>query len=338
MKLSEEDIAYLKGLDSKKKQRKFLLDRLLESVIGESAKIDYGKFENEGHKHDLSDNQKRARYLLPHEHEEMMWKFKEFDLGKMSIDEARELLQKGEIDMVDFIKVASKKEDDGCVKISGLPSTEINDHVKVFHTNTTAPRTLEGFPHQYKIDDEAPSIIDKALKELWDSAIPKKKEEFLKFDMLEAGKNVNLYDELCEWFSQKIDRTLSFSLAQELESIFLKYHESSKEKEFSKYESYLIDESNHLTWMYNRLICVYGENPNFDYMQKLRKIALSHNPQAKYTEEDLRKALTQFGEKIRKWQMEWDLFEKQDICKKPKHFSEFIEEYIEDHLKNLKNE
>ena len=187
MKLSEEDIAYLKGLDSKKKQRKFLLDRLLESVIGESEENWYQKQCDEADEKQAELGNKISdlpRYLLPHEHEEMTRKFKEFDLGKMSIDEARELLLKGEIDMVDFIKVAFKKEDDGCVRISGLPSTEINDHVKVFHTNTTAPRTFEGFPHQYKIDDEAPSISDKAFKELWDSATPKKKEEFLKFDML----------------------------------------------------------------------------------------------------------------------------------------------------------
>lgn len=38
MKLSEEQIAYLKGLDSKKKQRKFLLDCFVDNLIDEFNK------------------------------------------------------------------------------------------------------------------------------------------------------------------------------------------------------------------------------------------------------------------------------------------------------------
>lgn len=44
--LTSEQIAYLKELDSKKKRRKFLLDCLVESVIGESEKYNY-KTQNE---------------------------------------------------------------------------------------------------------------------------------------------------------------------------------------------------------------------------------------------------------------------------------------------------
>lgn len=32
------------------------------------------------------------------------------------------------------------------------------------------------------------------------------------------------------------------------------------------------EEQEHLNWMYNRLISVHGENPNYDYMLKMNKI------------------------------------------------------------------
>jgi hypothetical protein len=38
IKLNLEQVSYLKGLDSKKKQRKFLLDCLVGMIIGESVK------------------------------------------------------------------------------------------------------------------------------------------------------------------------------------------------------------------------------------------------------------------------------------------------------------
>jgi hypothetical protein len=40
IKLNLEQVSYIKSLDSKKKQRKFLLDCLVESIIGESVKIE----------------------------------------------------------------------------------------------------------------------------------------------------------------------------------------------------------------------------------------------------------------------------------------------------------
>lgn len=43
LNLNPEQIAYLKGLDSKEKRREFLLDCLVENVIGESAEIDPSK-------------------------------------------------------------------------------------------------------------------------------------------------------------------------------------------------------------------------------------------------------------------------------------------------------
>jgi hypothetical protein len=47
MKLNPKQLSYIKGLDSKKKQRKFLLDCILENVIGESKEIKVEKVTDE---------------------------------------------------------------------------------------------------------------------------------------------------------------------------------------------------------------------------------------------------------------------------------------------------
>lgn len=46
-------------------------------------------------------------------------------------------------------------------------------------------------------------------------------------------------------------------------------------------------EKNHLCWIYNRLIN-YGENPNVDYMHKLKEIALNFSIEKQFTLEDMR--------------------------------------------------
>ena len=46
------------------------------------------------------------------------------------------------------------------------------------------------------------------------------------------------------------------------------------------------------------------------------------------TNKPTRKILTEFAEKFRQWQRQWDLFGKQEIIKKPKHLDEFIDELL----------
>ena len=46
------------------------------------------------------------------------------------------------------------------------------------------------------------------------------------------------------------------------------------------------------------------------------------------TNKPTRKILTEFAEKFRQWQRQWDLFDKQEIIKKPKHLDEFIDELL----------
>ena len=46
------------------------------------------------------------------------------------------------------------------------------------------------------------------------------------------------------------------------------------------------------------------------------------------TNKPSRKMLTEFAGKFRQWQRQWDLFDKQEIIKKPMHLDEFIDELL----------
>lgn len=63
--LTNEQIAYLKSLDSKKKRRKFFLDCLVENVIGESEK------NNQDALVGIQKLSNLPRYLFPHEMEQI---------------------------------------------------------------------------------------------------------------------------------------------------------------------------------------------------------------------------------------------------------------------------
>lgn len=55
-----------------------------------------------------------------------------------------------------------------------------------------------------------------------------------------------------------------------------------------EFDAALLPQENHLCWIYNRLIVVHRENPNVDYMLKLRDIILKENKK-QFTLEDIRK-------------------------------------------------
>ena len=45
------------------------------------------------------------------------------------------------------------------------------------------------------------------------------------------------------------------------------------------------------------------------------------------TNKPTKEMLKEFAEKFRQWQRQWDLFDKQEIIKKPKNIDEFIDEF-----------
>ena len=46
------------------------------------------------------------------------------------------------------------------------------------------------------------------------------------------------------------------------------------------------------------------------------------------TNKPTREMLKEFAEKFRQWQRQWDLFDRQEIIKKPKNIDEFIDELL----------
>jgi hypothetical protein len=60
--------------------------------------------------------------------------------------------------------------------------------------------------------------------------------------------------------------TIKF-LVQEYKEVLLKAIKIEKQQ-----QDYSHDDIKHLEWMYNRMIEIHGENKNYDYMIKLKKI------------------------------------------------------------------
>ena len=59
-------------------------------------------------------------------------------------------------------------------------------------------------------------------------------------------------------------------------------------------------------------------------------IASSFMSYAEKVNKPNRKILEKFAEKFRKWQIQWNLFDKQEIKVKPKHLDEFISDLLSD--------
>jgi len=137
IEINLEQVSYLKSLDSKKKQRKFLLDCLVGIIIGESVKFDPD---------DLVGMQKLKQYeISPEKRAEYNRKLAEM---REEHDKKMEEINKSFYDKLKDIFYCKSS------KISDLPKTKINDEVTVYHTTTTAPRTfmLSGNHFQDSID------------------------------------------------------------------------------------------------------------------------------------------------------------------------------------------
>lgn len=120
--ITEEQVSYIKGLDSKKKQRKFLLDCLVEQIttIGESVKI--------------SDSPSKLYEIKLVESEK-------FNCYHPEIEKIiRQIVG----------------ENDNCVKITDLPSKEAEEinRLNPHYTTTTAPRTFEIENSDFGVQDE----------------------------------------------------------------------------------------------------------------------------------------------------------------------------------------
>lgn len=67
---------------------------------------------------------------------------------------------------------------------------------------------------------------------------------------------------------------------------------------------------------------------NTTALQNEKVLASAFMSYSAKTNKPTKKMLTEFAEKFRQWQRQWDLFDKQELSKKPKHLDEFIDELI----------
>jgi len=151
MELNLEQIEYLKGLDSKKKQRKFLLDCLVESIIGESVKI--------------KDDKCEVCLMYP--------KIKNSNKCESCDFCIKNYLENNPY----FISLMSRKVTDSPSK----KAEEIN-RLNSLYTTTTASRTFENIQNRQEYGT-GNFDFGKAYVEAIDRIIPK--DELLKFDAME---------------------------------------------------------------------------------------------------------------------------------------------------------
>lgn len=282
--LDEEQKNYLKSLDSKKKRRKFMLDCLVESVIGESAKIDTSKvvvFKDGVFK--TSDPEMICAMNAWVDKTELF----------TSTTAPRTFEGLGIPNLI-------KKKMEGCKRIGDRFFKEKhvfknNDLVFITDTNRVVK---SGYVKNATTHDEFGVIVDGDWEPLHIDnltvcnfspfAQAEKKDELLKFDMLkDKPLEYVIKDKLLErgFTNENItnNRGLIGATIDETVNEVKKCYESVDKKEGintdSLYDDYLLDVENHLCWIYNRLISAHGENPNFDYMHKLYEIAVGYNPE-----------------------------------------------------------
>lgn len=228
MKLNPKQLSYLKGLDSKKKQRKFLLDCILENVIGES------------------DNE-TLNLKLDLKHEKMLELIN--DYKNQSVKDVFSSIKTENLEAKEIIAKSKEPQPpmEFCVQITDLPVVEYCE-----------------ICHRY------PKIENSNKCESCHSCV----------------KHIIENDPIFEKYRKKTPQEYTTN-----DFDFNKgYRDAIEKRTFDK--SDYIDNENHLCWIFNRLIN-YGENPNYDYMIKLKEIALNYSEPKKEVEEkvDLSKEL-----------------------------------------------
>jgi len=334
--LNSEQVSYLKSLDSKKNQRKFLLDCLVESIIGESVKFEdfcveitdenrdvlekvWNKFHND------MDGVLDNNYL----HSNSLHS-KCFSSNVSTDNEI-------EVDIVstkEFLKLIGKSDLIKTTKISDLP---IKIHPKEMDwTTTTTPRTFMSSGNHFQDSIELGLKGLSAIKEAYEKRDGRnKKEELLKFDKLVSLEDIIKSKLLVRGFKDKTllnNRGLIGATIEEAVNEIKKSYESANSENALNFDSHTLDEENHLCWIYNRLILKHKENPLFDYMHKLREIAVGYNSKKKYTEEDMQIAFYR-GRAIEKKEKLVN-----DGINLPYYTDISFKEWLADYLEALKND
>jgi len=245
IEINEEQISYIKSLDSDKDRKEFLLTAIIGNItsLGESARFD-GRLAYEDKQVEplkITDLQSKTYVRNGDKFYAEGHSFKTND--QISIKSADgKIIKKGVVKKVylpNEFKVILQDSSWGnmpycnlIIELEDSKSSKISDFPSVKYTLTG-----DSVRDSIGLGIEGLSVIRSAYEKASEL-----KDELLKFDKLE--------------------------------------------------EEYSLDEKdNFLAWVYNRLLLKYKENPLFDYMHKLREIALKYdefaNSEKKYTEEDM---------------------------------------------------
>jgi len=190
IEINEEQISYIKSLDSDKDRKEFLLTAIIEGIIGESEKFHDNKNIFKKYAKDLLDKeitletcQSLKNKSVEHKFYELASKFRHKEkkmLDTYSREKLQELVQNGTIQMADMIYAEKRK-------ISDLPSKKypFSSDKFVMTANGLKPMIQE-------ISD----MIDKGEFKTWYSITSKEVEE--------------KFNSLAEKYIQKEDKLLKF--------------------------------------------------------------------------------------------------------------------------------
>lgn len=296
IKLNLEQLSYLKSLDSKKKKRKFLLDCLIEDVenfeisellsnqfqfdekrnfvkvqkpISESVKVSYLPinefpfFKVEFSKPNYSNNGNMVAYKG----------IKEKLIGESDKIDKCEVCQ-----MFTKIEGSNKCEScHSCVKHFVETSPEFAKHretlfEKLQKGDIQIIDVLESLKSKPNYSTEEIELVKHNINQ---REVTEQGSELLKFDILED----NALPFLTEFQIEKIIKWMNNWEQLQGTAIPIRFKENSRDYVLSR-EDLMVDNVNHLSWIYNRLVEL-GENPHFDYMIKLLQTSLKINEIAK---------------------------------------------------------
>lgn len=284
--LNQEQLSYLKGLNSKNKKRKFLLDCMLENIDLEISNFfskDYVKsenIENVGKSIVFTNgmyktSNKKEIELLDSLHPMIL---REVDESNYIDNENHlcwifnRLISYGENPNFDYMiklkQIADKyKESQEIIDKSNKPQPPMNFCVEITDEN---------------------KIV---LNSIWKNFNGHNRDLSSSYRFLNSNSGINYlcpsFDLLENYINISTDKFLTYIGREDL---IEKNQQSVLPK--LKFEEEMIDVKNHLCWIFNVMIG-RGEDPNFDYMIKLKEIALNYSEPKQEVEEkvDLSKEL-----------------------------------------------
>lgn len=278
LEINEEAIAYINGLSGQDVKRAFLLDYMLEK-IEKSATVKTISFNGRTFKTDDKEliealstfpffcqkTYSDSEAVTLDKKEERAKVFEKLQIGDLQISDVIEYL-KNEQSAKPNISLEEK-----CDVCKTYPKIENSNkcescHSCIKHIVETSPEFAK-YRAKPNYSAEEIEIVKSNVAE---RKVTEQASELLKFDQLDF-----LLPFLTEFQIEAIIVWMNSWEQLKGTAIPLRFKGDSRSRLINR-EDLMIDNKNHLCWIYNRLIN-FGENPNFDYMHKLLEIAVAYN-------------------------------------------------------------